>query len=283
MSAEATDLIVENEKVVGVRACTPGGALEVRADLTIGADGRHSVVREKAGLKVVNLGAPMDVLWFKLSKRPSDPENTFGRFEAGAIMVLIDRGDYWQCGFVIAKGRFEELQRRGLETFRSEIARLVPFFTDRLGELASWNDVRLLTVAVDRLAQWSRPGLLCIGDAAHAMSPIGGVGVNLAIQDAVATANILAAPLREGAPTNERLAAVQRRRELPTRITQFVQLFIQNRGVRGVLAARAPIRSLPLPLRLLRDYPFLRRLPARFIGLGARPEHVRTGANPSAK
>jgi 2-polyprenyl-6-methoxyphenol hydroxylase-like FAD-dependent oxidoreductase len=279
MNAEATDLLFDGERVVGARARTPSGPIEVRAHLTVGADGRRSTVREKAGLAVVNLGAPMDVLWMRLSRRPQDPEESMGRFEAGAIIVLIDRGDYWQCGFVIAKGGYAELQRRGLPAFRAEIARRVPFFEDRVETLASWEDVRLLTVAVDRLPKWSRAGLLCIGDAAHAMSPIGGVGVNLAIQDAVAAANILAAPLRAGAPGEELLAAVQRRREFPARATQAVQLFLQNRVIRSALAARGPMRGLPAPLRLLlRACPFLRRIPARLIGIGVRPEHVKTAA-----
>ena len=278
MNAEATDLIFEQGKVVGARARTPSGPLEVRASLTVGADGRHSTVREKAGLTAVNLGAPMDVLWMRLSRRPGDPEESVGRFEAGAIIVLIDRGDYWQCGFIIAKGGYEELQRRGLPAFRAEVARIVPFLANRVEEMASWENVKLLTVAVDRLPQWSQAGLLCIGDAAHAMSPIGGVGVNLAIQDAVAAANILAAPLRAGAPGEERLAAVQRRRAFPTRVTQALQLFLQNRVIQSTLAARAPLRGLPAPLRLLRNCPILRRIPARLIGMGVRPEHVTTPA-----
>jgi 2-polyprenyl-6-methoxyphenol hydroxylase-like FAD-dependent oxidoreductase len=255
------------------------GPVDVRADLTIGADGRHSTIRDKSGLKSVNLGAPMDVLWMKLGHRSEDPKETFGRFDPGRILVLIDRGDYWQCGFVIRKGGFDELQSAGLEAFRNEIARLVPFLAERVNELASWEDVRLLTVAVDRLVEWQRPGLLCIGDAAHAMSPIGGVGVNLAIQDAVAAANMLATPLRRGVPELGALRAVQRRREWPARITQFIQLFIQSRIITGVLASASAF-TLPLPLRLLRDHPFLRRLPACFIGLGILPEHLKNSGTP---
>ncbi len=275
MNAEATDLIFEEGRVVGVQARTPDGRLNVRAELTVGADGRHSIVRDKAGLAVTVLGAPMDVLWMRLSQRSDDPKKTLGRFAPGRIMVLIDRGDYWQCGFVIPKGGFDRIKARGLPALRDEVAEIVPFLRDRANELRSWDDVKLLTVAVDRLSAWRRPGLLCIGDAAHAMSPIGGVGVNLAIQDAVAAANILAEPLRRGAPTLDDLRAVQRRREPPARVTQAVQLFVQNKIITSVLRG-ARLRGTPLLLRLLRDFPFLRRLPGRFIGLGVRPEHVRT-------
>jgi 2-polyprenyl-6-methoxyphenol hydroxylase-like FAD-dependent oxidoreductase len=275
MHAEVTDLIEEDGRIAGVRARTPEGPLEVRADLTIGADGRHSTVRDKARFDVIDLGAPMDVLWMRLSQRPGDPKQSLGRFDAGRIMVLIDRGDYWQCAFVIPKGGFDDVRRRGLPAFRDEIVRLAPFFRDRVGELADWNDIKLLTVAVERLRQWYRPGLLCIGDAAHAMSPIGGVGINLAVQDAVAAANILAGPLRDAAVTLDLLRAVQRRRELPTRLTQRFQVMVQTRIIRPVLGGAAT-SSLPLPLRLLRDWPFLRRIPARLVGLGFRPEHVRS-------
>jgi 2-polyprenyl-6-methoxyphenol hydroxylase-like FAD-dependent oxidoreductase len=232
-------------------------------------------VRAKAGFDIIDLGAPMDVLWMKLTQRPGDPKQSLGRFDAGRIMVLIDRGDYWQCAFVIPKGGFDDVRRKGLPAFRAEVVRLAPFFADRVGELADWNDIKLLTVAVERLRQWYRPGLLCIGDAAHAMSPIGGIGINLAIQDAVAAANILAGPLRRTAVTPDRLRAVQRRRELPTRLTQGLQVLIQTRIISRILGGAAA-SALPLPLRLLRDWPFLRRIPARLIGLGFRPEHVRT-------
>jgi 2-polyprenyl-6-methoxyphenol hydroxylase-like FAD-dependent oxidoreductase len=275
MHAEVTGLIAEDGRIAGVRARTPEGPLEVCADLTIGADGRHSIVRDKAGFEVIDLGAPMDVLWMRLSQHPGDPKQSLGRFDAGRIMVMIDRGDYWQCAFVIPKGGFDDVRQKGLPAFRNQIVRLAPFFADRVGELADWNDVKLLTVAVERLRQWYRPGLLCIGDAAHAMSPIGGVGINLAVQDAVAAANILAGPLRDAAVTLDRLRAVQRRRELPTRLTQRFQVMVQTRIIRPVLGGAAT-SSLPLPLRLLRDWPFLRRIPARLVGLGFRPEHVRS-------
>jgi 2-polyprenyl-6-methoxyphenol hydroxylase-like FAD-dependent oxidoreductase len=275
MQAEVTDLIEEGGRVAGVRARTPAGALEVRADLIVGADGRHSTVREKAGLQTIDLGAPMDVLWMRLSQRPGDPKESMGRFDPGHVFVMIDRGDYWQCAFVIPKGGFDEVKRRGLEAFRAEVARVAPFMRDRVSELADWDQVKLLTVAVNRVREWYRPGLLCIGDAAHAMSPIGGIGVNLAVQDAVAAGNILAEPLRRGPPGLDDLRAVQRRRELPTRITQRAQVIAQNRIIGRVLTTKATSFSLPLPLRLLRNWPFLRRIPARIIGMGVRPEHVR--------
>jgi len=275
LQAEVIDLVEEDGRIAGVRARTPDGQLEVRADLTVGCDGRQSTVRDKARLEVIDLGAPMDVLWMRLSQWPGDPKESLGRFDAGRIMVLIDRRDYWQCAFVIPKGTFAETRRQGLPALRAEIVRLAPFFADRVAELADWNDVKLLTVAVDRLRRWYRPGLLCIGDAAHAMSPIGGVGINLAVQDAVAVANILAGPLRAGSVSLDDLRAAQRRRELPTRLTQGVQVLIQRRIISRVLG-RSEKLPLPLALRLLRRYPVLRRIPARLIGLGFRPEHVRT-------
>ena len=275
MQAEVTDLIEENGKVAGVRAKTPEGILEARANLTIGADGRHSVVRERAGLPVINLGAPMDVMWMRLSRRPGDPGQTFGHVDIGRILVLLNREDYWQCAFVIPKGTIEEIRQRGLASLREEIARLAPFLRDRVDELHDWKDISLLTVAVDRLQRWFRSGLLCIGDAAHAMSPIGGVGINLAIQDAVAAANILGTKLLQGTPSESELHAVQRRREFPTRATQRLQLVIQNNVIRRVLGSSKPL-SLPWILKLVRRWPLLRRIPARLIGIGFRPEHVKT-------
>ena len=277
MAAEVNDLIVENERVVGVRAATPDGELIVRAELVIGADGRHSTVRAKAGLDILDVGAPMDVLWMRLSRRPGDPGQTLGRFDAGRVFVMLNREDYWQCAFVIPKGGLDEIRSRGLEFFRNEIARLAPYLRDRTEELKDWSDVKLLSVSIDRLRRWHRPGLLCIGDAAHAMSPVGGVGINLAIQDAVAAANILAPRFEQGTVCEDDLRAVQRRREFPTRATQAMQVFIQNRVISRVLD-RTEKLSLPLPLRLIRLMPFLTRIPARLIGLGFRPEHVRTPA-----
>jgi 2-polyprenyl-6-methoxyphenol hydroxylase-like FAD-dependent oxidoreductase len=275
MRAEVTDLIKSAGRVIGVRAKTPTGTLEVRADLVAGTDGRHSVVRERAGFRVEDLGAPMDVLWMRFAHRPSDPSQALGRFDRGKVFVMLDRGDYWQCGFVIPKGGFDDLKGRGLDYFRSHVAEIAPFLRDRVGEIRTWDDVRLLTVAVDRLRRWYREGLLCIGDAAHAMSPIGGVGINLAVQDAVAAANILAKSLRNGTVTTARLLRVQRRREFPTRMTQWLQVLIQNRVITPALASQRSM-SLPLPLRLLNRFPVLRRIPARLIGMGFRPEHVRT-------
>ncbi len=275
MKAEATDLIIEDTRVVGLRANTPDGAVEIRADLVIGADGRHSILRERAGLAVDDLGAPMDVLWMRLSRRPDDGFAALGRIDTGRVFVMLDRGDYWQCAFVIPKGKFDEVRQRGLPALRQEIAGLAPVLRGRVDELKDWNDVKLLTVAVDRLRQWYRPGLLCIGDAAHAMSPIGGVGINLAIQDAVAAANILAGPLREGRLTLDHLNAVQQRREFPTRFIQRIQVFVQNRIIGPTLATTTRPKP-PWPVKLLQRFPMLRRIPARVVGMGIRPEHVRT-------
>jgi 2-polyprenyl-6-methoxyphenol hydroxylase-like FAD-dependent oxidoreductase len=275
MQAQVTELLEDGGRVVGVRAVTPEGPLEVRADLVVGADGRHSTVRAKAGLRVNDLGAPMDVLWLRLPRGPDDPRFPLGRFDRGKIFILLDRGDYWQCGYVIPKGTFEETRQRGLGAFRESVAEIAPFLRDRVGAITSWDDVKLLTVVVDRLRRWYRPGLLCIGDAAHAMSPVGGVGINLAIQDAVAAANILAAPLRNGPVTPADLRRVQERRTFPTRATQRLQVLIQNRVISRALASRKQL-SLPWPLRLLRRFPALRCIPARLIGIGFRPEHVQT-------
>jgi 2-polyprenyl-6-methoxyphenol hydroxylase-like FAD-dependent oxidoreductase len=275
MRAEVDELLKDGDRVVGLKAATPHGDLEVRADLVVGTDGRHSTVRALAGLEVEDIGAPMDVLWLRLTRRPEDGDDTLGRIEPGRFFIMINRGDYWQCAFVIPKGGFNDLRRKGLEAFRLAIVALKPSLSTRVKEIASWDDVKLLTVRVDRLKRWYRPGLLCIGDAAHAMSPIGGVGINLAIQDAVATANILTAPLLEGRVTDEDLQAVQKRRRLPTELTQALQVFIQNRVVTNVLTmTRQP--KLPFVARMLNRFPMLRRIPARLIGMGFRPEHVQT-------
>jgi 2-polyprenyl-6-methoxyphenol hydroxylase-like FAD-dependent oxidoreductase len=273
MQAEVTDLIEVSGTVAGVRAKTPNGVLEICAPLTVGADGRHSVVRERAGLEVIDLGAPMDVMWMRISRHTTDPAQTLGHFDRGRILFLINREDYWQCAFVIPKGTADEIRQRGLEAFRREIAELEPFLKDRVEELRDWKEVSLLTVRVDRLARWFRPGLLCIGDAAHAMSPIGGVGINLAIQDAIAAANILGPKLRENNVTESDLQAVQGRRSFPTRATQRLQILIQNNVIRRILGS-AETLSVPWPLKVLQRWPILRRIPARVIGLGFRPEHV---------
>jgi 2-polyprenyl-6-methoxyphenol hydroxylase-like FAD-dependent oxidoreductase len=273
MKAEVTDLIHDSGRVAGVHAKSSNGEIQVRADLVIGADGRSSVVREKAGLQVKEFGAPMDVLWFRLRRTAEDPVASMGTFVSGRIFITLNRGDYWQCGYVIAKGQFEEMRRRPFETFCAEIVKLAPYARDSVDELRGWADVKLLTVRVDRLLEWFRPGLLCIGDSAHAMSPVGGVGINLAIQDAVAAANELFQPLRQGQVALDHLRRVQQRRELPTRATQLLQVAAQRRIIARVLVETAPLKP-PLAAHLLAKFPFLRRIPARIIGLGIRPEHI---------
>jgi 2-polyprenyl-6-methoxyphenol hydroxylase-like FAD-dependent oxidoreductase len=275
MHAEATGLIEEGGRVVGVRAAVEGRPQEIRADLVVGADGRHSAVRAAAGFQPTVLGAPMDVLWFRVSHKPSDSAETTGRFDRGSILVMLDRGAYWQCAYVIAKGSADALKAAGIEKFRARIVGLMPFLAARLDELATVDDLKLLTVGVERLEKWWKPGLLCIGDAAHTMSPIGGVGVNIAVQDAVAAANILAAPLKEGRLKDSDLEAVQARRRWPVRATQGLQVFIQNRLIAPTLAGARPLRP-PWPARLLNAVPYLRRFPARVLGLGVQPEHVKT-------
>jgi 2-polyprenyl-6-methoxyphenol hydroxylase-like FAD-dependent oxidoreductase len=272
--------------VVGVAYRDQDGAKhQVRARLTVAADGRGSDVRRSAGLRPTEFGAPMDVLWFRLSKRPTDPPQSFGRLATGHLMVLIDRGEYWQIAYVIGKDATAEIREQGLERFRASVAELVPLLADRVGELRTWDDVRTLRVQVDRLRRWFRPGLLCIGDAAHAMSPIGGVGINMAIHDAVATANLLARPLGDGTLSTRHLARVQLRRTLPTVLVQRGQRAIQDYFLSPLLAGRLPGQP-PLALRALRRYPILQAIPARLIGLGILPEHVRSptasGASPPA-
>jgi 2-polyprenyl-6-methoxyphenol hydroxylase-like FAD-dependent oxidoreductase len=277
MRTAAATLIERNGRVAGLRAMTPDGELEIEADLVVGCDGRRSTVRAQAGLAGDDYGAPMDVLWFRVSRKASDNTETFGHAEAGVLLVMLDRGDYWQCAYVIPKGGIDEVKARGLDAFRRRVAALSPFLRDRVGEIASWDDVKLLSVAVDRLRRWHRPGLICIGDAAHAMSPVGGVGINLAVQDAVAAANILAAPLKAGAVSERDLHAIEQRRTLPVRFTPWLQLTIQKRLIGRVLASRETPR-LPLIFRLVGRFPVLRRIPARLIGIGIRPEHIRTAA-----
>jgi 2-polyprenyl-6-methoxyphenol hydroxylase-like FAD-dependent oxidoreductase len=275
MEAEATGLIEENGRIAGVLANSRDGPLELRADLVVGCDGRGSLVRQKAGLPLIEFGVPIDVLWMRLSKSPRDSATTLGRIAAGLIFVTLDRGDYWQCALVISKGGAEALRAQGIEAFRQTILRVAPSFSDRVAELQDWDQVKLLTVKVNRLREWCRPGLLCIGDAAHAMSPIGGIGINLAIQDAVAAANILAPSFAGGAPSLADLERVQQRREFPTKMTQRLQMAIQNVVMTRVLAATRDPKP-PLPVRLLNRFPLLRRIPARIVGIGFRPEHVRS-------
>jgi 2-polyprenyl-6-methoxyphenol hydroxylase-like FAD-dependent oxidoreductase len=233
------------------------------------------VIRQRAGLQVVDMGAPMDVLWMGFSRKANDPAETLGHVEAGKLLVMIDRENYWQCGFIIPKGGADEIRAQGIEAFREDVANLAPFVRDRVEELRDWKDVSLLSVKVDRLRQWWRPGLLCIGDAAHAMSPVGGVGINLAIQDAVAAANLLVEKITVGAVRDEDFAAVQRRRMFPTRATQGLQVAIQNMVIKRVLRSAQPL-GVPLALQLMQRWPFLRRIPARIIGMGFRPEHIKT-------
>jgi 2-polyprenyl-6-methoxyphenol hydroxylase-like FAD-dependent oxidoreductase len=277
MQAEVTGLIENAGRIAGVAAKTPQGPLEITADLVVGADGRRSIVRERAGLTVDDFGAPIDVLWMRVSRRSADPSQLLGYIETGHVFVMFDRGDYWQCAYVIPKGGFEQVQARGLDAFRRSVAAIVPFLSDRVEEIRQWSDVKLLTVVVDRLRQWYRPGLLCIGDAAHAMSPIGGVGINLAVQDAVAAANILSGPLARGACRDSDLARVQKRREFPTRVVQRVQLLAQDLFLKRTLEGRVP-RKMPVALKLLQRFPMLRRIPARLVGMGVRPEHI-TGSS----
>jgi 2-polyprenyl-6-methoxyphenol hydroxylase-like FAD-dependent oxidoreductase len=275
MQAEVTDLIESGNRITGVKVKTPQGRLDIHAELTVGCDGRHSIVRERAGLRVESVGAPIDVMWFRLSRKPSDPGQVLGRFVTAKIMVMLNRDEYWQCAFVIPKGAAEEIKQRGIEAFRVDIVSIAPFLKDRVHELQDWEPVKLLTVLVDRLRKWYRPGLLCIGDAAHAMSPVGGVGINLAIQDAVAAANILARPLSQNYVSLSHLQKVQWRREFPTRVTQWGQVQVQERILKPVLGSRDRVRA-PWFLRLFKKFPVLRRIPARLIGVGVRPEHVRT-------
>ncbi len=273
METEVVDLVSEGGRITGVKARTPQGEIEVRADLIVGADGRSSTVRARAGLEVIDFGVPIDVLWFRLSKDGDDPEQSFGHIGAGQFMVLLDRGDYWQCAYVIRKGAFEEKRKGELTAFRDEVARCTPFLRDRVPEIKEWNDVKLLSVKVDRLRSWAREGLLCIGDSAHAMSPVGGVGINLALQDAVAAARILGKKLQAGQVRMEDLRAVQERREFPTRQTQRLQIFLHEHFLSRIFDSKEPILP-PWPMRLLEQFPLLRRIPARMIGLGFRPEHV---------
>jgi 2-polyprenyl-6-methoxyphenol hydroxylase-like FAD-dependent oxidoreductase len=272
METEVVDLLMEGSRVTGVRAKTPQGELEVHADLVIGADGRHSTTQTHAGLEQLQFGVPIDALWMRISKKQGDPKQTFGFFQHGQLLVLLDRDDYWQAGFVIPKGQFDEIKGRGLTQFQNDIVSFAGFLRDRVAELDDWSKIKLLTVQVSRLRDWCCEGLVCIGDSAHAMSPAGGVGINLAIQDAVATANLLAEKLQRGPVHVGDLRKVQARREWPTRLIQGMQIFIHRRVVTGRTSGEKKT-SLPFVLRLLKWFPILRQLPARFIGMGPRPEH----------
>jgi 2-polyprenyl-6-methoxyphenol hydroxylase-like FAD-dependent oxidoreductase len=274
MQHEVVDLLFEHQRTVGVRVKTPGGELEIHADLIIGADGRHSIVQAHAGLERQEFGVAIDVLWMQLSKKQDDPQQTLGFFQGGKLLVLLDRGEYWQCGFVIPKGGFDAIKARGLQQLHNDIVGFAGFLRNRAAELDDWSKIKLLTVQINRLRHWCCEGLLCIGDSAHAMSPAGGVGINLAIQDAVATANLLAGKLRSGPVSLDDLRKVQARREWPTRLIQAMQVFVHRHVVTGQTSQRKD--SLPLVVRLLKWFPVLRQLPARFIGIGPRPEHFRS-------
>ncbi|MBC7982933.1 MAG: FAD-dependent oxidoreductase [Candidatus Obscuribacterales bacterium] len=274
MQTKVTDLVVEAERIVGVRAMSVGGEIIVRAELTVGADGRNSLIRDRARLKKLDIGAPIDVLWFRIPRDPAAFDHTFTHVAPGHILITLDRGDYWQCAYVIQKGALPQIQAQGLDAFKARLAATAPVLENNIAAMASWDEVKLLTVAIDRLLQWSRPGLLCIGDAAHAMSPVGGVGINLAIQDAVAAANLLGEKLKAGIVTDNDLDAVRRRRLLPTRIIQRFQVLAQDRVLAPVLSGKNATLSVPLPFRLLNRFPALQGIPARLIGIGIRSEHV---------
>lgn len=277
METEGVDLIEKDGAVCGVRARTEAGSeLTIESELVAGTDGRHSTIRQRAGFAVDSLGAPMDVVWMRISKAAGDPVRPLGTLVSGRLMVMLDRGDYWQCAYIIPKGSFEALKAAGLAAFHADVASVVPELADRVKELDDWSKISLLEVRVDRLKLWHKPGVLCIGDAAHAMSPIGGVGINLAIQDAVATANILAPVLERGLATDRDLARVQARRTFPTKITQGMQLFIQDHAIDPILKGEVKLTRPPLIMRLVDEFSRLRRIPARLIGMGARPEHVHT-------
>jgi 2-polyprenyl-6-methoxyphenol hydroxylase-like FAD-dependent oxidoreductase len=279
MNTEAVALRRAGDTVVGVLARDADGPIEIAAALTVACDGRHSRLREAAGLAVEDVGAPIDVLWFRVRKE-RDSEPVLARIRAGRMMVTLDRGDYWQCAFVIAKGQFEAIRDEGLDAFRRAVVATAPLLAPHIGDVATWDDVKLLTVRIDRLTRWTRPGLLCIGDAAHAMSPVGGVGINLAVQDAVAAANLLADKLTRGCPSEDDLDAVRRRRLWPTRLTQAMQRLVQNRVIRPALAATPGGLRPPLLMRAINAWPWLQGQAARLVGLGVRPEHVRSKEAP---
>ena len=279
MQNEAVDLITKDGRVRGIVAHTPDGPVDVLADLVVGCDGRHSRMRQSAGFEVQEFGVPIDVLWFRISRTGNDPERLFGNVNYGKALILIPRGDYFQAGLIIGKGSFDEIQRRGLDAFRNDVRRIAPYLGNRVEELRDWEQIKLLAVQINRLRQWHRPGLLCIGDAAHAMSPAGGVGINLAIQDAVATANILTEPLRQGLVTDALLACVQQRREFPTRVTQFVQVNA-HKAFQAVFRNPGPATA-PWQMKVAFSIPGVQHLIARLVGIGALPEHIASAKKPT--
>ncbi|MGY4507233.1 FAD-dependent oxidoreductase [Bradyrhizobium sp. USDA 3650] len=281
MNTEAVDLIRRGETIAGVRANTPDGIVDIEADLTIACDGRHSTVRQRSGLEVEEIGAPMDVLWFRVGRKANETENVFARVEPGKMMITFDRGDYWQCAYVIAKGQYDAVKARGLQALLDDVVRMAPILKSGIADVKSFDDFKLLTVAINRLKRWTRPGLLLIGDAAHAMSPVGGVGVNLAVQDAVATANLLADKLQRGCPSEEELDAVRRRREFPVKMTQRMQMIVQNNIISGALQGGDRPLKVPMIVRLITAVPWLQGIPARLLALGVRPEHVQSKAAPA--
>jgi len=281
MNTEAVDLIRRGETIAGVRANTPDGIVDIEADLTIACDGRHSTVRQRSGLEVEEIGAPMDVLWFRVGRKANETENVFARVEPGKMMITFDRGDYWQCAYVIAKGQYDAVKARGLQALLDDVVRMAPILKSGIADVKSFDDFKLLTVAINRLPRWTRPGLLLIGDAAHAMSPVGGVGVNLAVQDAVATANLLADKLQNGCPSENELDAVRRRREFPVKMTQRMQMIVQNNIISGALQGGDRPLKVPLIVRLITALPWLQGIPARLLALGVRPEHVQSKAAPA--
>lgn len=281
MNTEAVDLIRRGETIAGVRAKTPDGIVDIEADLTIACDGRHSTVRQRSGLELEEIGAPMDVLWFRVGRNANETEDVFARVEPGKMMITFDRGDYWQCVYVIAKGQYDAVKARGLQALLDDVVRMAPILKSGIADVKSFDDFKLLTVAINRLPRWTRPGLLLIGDAAHAMSPVGGVGVNLAVQDAVATANLLADKLQNSCPSEDELDAVRRRREFPVKMTQRMQMIVQNNIISGALQGGDRPLKVPLVVRLITALPWLQGIPARLLALGVRPEHVQSKAAPA--
>lgn len=277
-NTKAVELVRDGSRITGVVAKVPDGTLQISADLTVACDGRHSIIREQAGLKVENIGAPIDVLWFRVGKSKADSDGIFARLQRGQMMVTIDRDDYWQCAYVISKGKIDDIKARGLDAFRDNVASLAPILRSRISDVGSWDDVKLLTVRIDRLTRWALPGLLCIGDAAHAMSPVGGVGVNLAVQDAVAAANLLFDKFGKGGPALEDLERVQQRRLFPARMTQTMQMVIQDNIINRALSGED--LKPPLVARLITAVPWLQGLTARLLGIGVRPEHVHSVQRP---